>query len=662
MFWPMDGDIGANDAFGGGINATSSGVTLTSGYLDIPDAAYQFSASTSSYVRHENTNGELLANDGFTVTLWYDKEASTTQQSLFQFLNKNNPSNVNFQLTFTTQGNVIFKCDNQPSYDVSFPWGFATGGQNQYKRIRQIAVTYSWSTNLLSFYYEGDYQGHRELPEGCIIQTDGPLRIGGLAGSEYDGKIACFQMFNRALSQREIVQTSRCPIKELKPSLYVTGDTENWVKDYSGTVTNGTAMRPHETFWFLGPYGSANIHGVPATATGGLSTKDVTYYPRPMLHNFINDFTLMTFVYLKTANKEMHVIVVESSTYSNIVVGVSTANQFYASIRCTSGGSVFTVSGGTFVINTWFHVALVRSKAASSMFLYVNGIEVAQTTSGPSCTLEATTDFLIMKDTYHTSNTEGATACLVGYEKALPSQFIHDSIGACPSNQRITGTFCEAELSQRHGYWPVETSGSGSRQIDIAGGRLPDVDAGTYFGYTFPFELQVRSIGTRGHADFDYWVTSYKLRLANSLKFDGAHLTYYKDMNGNDKVFKGNSDRNTPVFYRFNPSLRGYQFRLYPLTWNGRAGMRVGLVGCFINTFSCSAAIHFQHAGGRAYTASVGNVVEGATQYTFINADDSSSVWLYQPSGNKDEELWLQVNVGYLVKVTQVSKIAVKRN
>ena len=648
----MDGDWGANDAFGGEVNATVSGVTVTTGYMGIPDSAYQFSAS--SYVRHENTNGELLANDGFTVSLWLDEESGGSQKSLVQFLNKADSSIVNFQLDYDSGGRVIFKCENQPSFDVNFHWG--SPRTMDYKRMRHIAMAYDWSTNLMTFYYEGDYRGQRELPEDCLIQTDGPLRIGGLSSYEYDGKMACFQMFNKALNQREIIQTSRCPIKEIKPSIYVPGDTENWVKDYSGISPPDAAMHPVSTYWFSGPYGSTEIHAAYGTATSGLTTSSNDYFPHPIPQNFVEDFTLMTFVYLKTANKEMHVIVVESSTYSNIVVGVSSGNQFYASIKCTSGGTTYTISGGTFVVDTWFHIALVRVKSTSSMFLYVNGVEAAQTTSGPSCTLETTTDIHIMRDSYHTSDTEGATACFIGYEQALPNHFIHSSVETCPNNPRISTSFCEGELTQYNGLWSFDIASSGAIYFDLSNGKIPDNDiAGTaYFGLSYAFEVQLRAIGTKGHADNDYWVTSYKLEYYLSLKFDGPHSTFYKDVDGSDKIFTGNSDRNTPVYHRFHPTLRGFFFKIYPLTWNNRPGVRLSLVGCPINAFSCEGALHYQYQGYPAYIASAGNVNNLGTDYTYISYDDDSNVWTHTPTGDNDEELWLQHSLGYLAKVTKV--------
>ncbi|XP_015757096.1 PREDICTED: uncharacterized protein LOC107336222 [Acropora digitifera] len=82
-------------------------------------------------------------------------------------------------------------------------------------------------------------------------------------------------------------------------------------------------------------------------------------------------------------------------------------------------------------------------------------------------------------------------------------------------------------------------------------------------------------IGTQGRASASQWVTSYRL----SSSVDGIHFAKYRQ-NSRDKMFAGNSDRNTVVFNRLYPSFHGRYVRFYPKQWHSFIAMRIELYGC----------------------------------------------------------------------------------
>ena len=70
-------------------------------------------------------------------------------------------------------------------------------------------------------------------------------------------------------------------------------------------------------------------------------------------------------------------------------------------------------------------------------------------------------------------------------------------------------------------------------------------------------------------------MTSYKLAYST----DGMTYDYVTNGDGSDRVFGGNSDRNTVVQHSFT-MLVAVSVRLYPQTSYGRMSMRWEVYGC----------------------------------------------------------------------------------
>ena len=93
-------------------------------------------------------------------------------------------------------------------------------------------------------------------------------------------------------------------------------------------------------------------------------------------------------------------------------------------------------------------------------------------------------------------------------------------------------------------------------------------------------EMQtVESVATQGRnkADTSQWVTSYKVTYRDD---DNLPLSYVLDIDGNERVFVGNSDRDTVVVHILGSSVTARYFRLYPQSWNVHMSMRWELYAC----------------------------------------------------------------------------------
>ena len=105
--------------------------------------------------------------------------------------------------------------------------------------------------------------------------------------------------------------------------------------------------------------------------------------------------------------------------------------------------------------------------------------------------------------------------------------------------------------------------------------------AGEWIQVDFGETRLVQSVGTQGRHDndnprLDQWVTSYKFSHSD----DGSSFSYVLDSTGGDRVFTGNTDRETVVINDFDSPITARYFRLVVHTWNRAVALRWELYGC----------------------------------------------------------------------------------
>ncbi|XP_035673285.1 uncharacterized protein LOC118413827 isoform X8 [Branchiostoma floridae] len=89
-------------------------------------------------------------------------------------------------------------------------------------------------------------------------------------------------------------------------------------------------------------------------------------------------------------------------------------------------------------------------------------------------------------------------------------------------------------------------------------------------------ETTVAGVITQGRpGSSNQWVTSYKLRFSR----DGSMWSTYLDKLGRDRVFSGNSDRDTEVRHLLEPPVTARYVRFWPQAWNSHLSMRVEVLG-----------------------------------------------------------------------------------
>eukprot|EP00058_Branchiostoma_floridae_P012572 XP_002598060.1 hypothetical protein BRAFLDRAFT_85725 [Branchiostoma floridae] len=86
----------------------------------------------------------------------------------------------------------------------------------------------------------------------------------------------------------------------------------------------------------------------------------------------------------------------------------------------------------------------------------------------------------------------------------------------------------------------------------------------------------VKGTITQGRPSSDRWVTSYKLQYST----DETTWTTYAGTDGSEKVFPGNTDRDTPVTNLLVNPIGARYVRFLPQTWNMWPYLRVEILGC----------------------------------------------------------------------------------
>ncbi|XP_060114521.1 discoidin, CUB and LCCL domain-containing protein 1-like [Heteronotia binoei] len=87
----------------------------------------------------------------------------------------------------------------------------------------------------------------------------------------------------------------------------------------------------------------------------------------------------------------------------------------------------------------------------------------------------------------------------------------------------------------------------------------------------------ITGIITKGSSHkYNYYIKSYRVLFSRN----GKNWKVYKSNNGEDKVFKGNSDNFQEVSNAFIPPILARYLRITPQSWNQRVALKVELLGC----------------------------------------------------------------------------------
>ncbi|CAB4015538.1 Hypothetical predicted protein, partial [Paramuricea clavata] len=104
------------------------------------------------------------------------------------------------------------------------------------------------------------------------------------------------------------------------------------------------------------------------------------------------------------------------------------------------------------------------------------------------------------------------------------------------------------------------------------------LDTNQWLQIDFKYKATVTEILTQGRPQTskDQWVRSYTIAYSD----DGMNFETYKVYKGQDKVFSGNTDRNSVVRHELSPVLVARFIRIQPKSWKLHISMRAEFRGC----------------------------------------------------------------------------------
>ncbi|XP_078700024.1 uncharacterized protein LOC144926863 [Branchiostoma floridae x Branchiostoma belcheri] len=159
--------------------------------------------------------------------------------------------------------------------------------------------------------------------------------------------------------------------------------------------------------------------------------------------------------------------------------------------------------------------------------------------------------------------------------------------------------------------------------------------------------VKVYGVITQGRMNADQWVTQYKLQFS----LNETSWTTYKDSDGSDKVFAGNTDRTTAVTHTLRPPVSAWYIRFVAQSWSGYVAMRVEVLGCMDTGCLEPLGLESGRIEDSSITASSSWSNTHHSYYARLNKIKGTGSWV---GGVNIPGQWLQVDLGGVAKVQGV--------
>jgi len=228
----------------------------------------------------------------------------------------------------------------------------------------------------------------------------------------------------------------------------------------------------------------------------------------------------------------------------------------------------------TILPNTWYQFVMTRTKDAK-ITLYVHGGRCSERDS------EMGEDWLNLNPhsiqffLHGQLNADGHASSIRVFNTSLSEEEVAE---ICSCTLPDKGVQCKYTLIMNS--VPIGTKYSSIAASPQSNGRLGSRtgwvaganDKGEWIQFDTGFEQSILGVVTQGRHDEEAWVTSFKVAVSK----DGKTWTWI----GCGRVFDGNIDRGTRLESLFYEPVLARYVRIYPETWKGSIGMRVGAIVC----------------------------------------------------------------------------------
>jgi len=319
----------------------------------------------------------------FTIEAWIYRDAGTAHTIFAK--GASTPTGFAFLVTAT---NVLRFTDTSSNIDST-----GTIPANTWTHV--AAVRSGTGSNQFKLYINGVNDGTGTVSTN-YNQTD-EARIGENRGAtdDYNGYISNLRLVIGTAVYTTNFTPSTIPLTAITNTSLLTCQSSRFLDNSSNNFTitpvNNTSIEPFSSFAPTSAY-STSVNGGSVRLNG--TSDGLTVANNSSIQFGANDFTIEFWVYYFSVAGLPQLINTETTSTTNLSYAIVSSTGGVLSYYLSSGGTTWNVANGvtigTLRINSWNHVALVRS--GTTVTPYLNGI--AGTTTTTSATLFAFTSTL----------------------------------------------------------------------------------------------------------------------------------------------------------------------------------------------------------------------------------------------------------------------------
>lgn len=379
-YYPFNGN--ANDQSGNNYNGTVSGAILTSDRFGNTNSAYSFNG-TSDYITVADNSTLRLSNTDYSISVWvYETSRTSTQEAIIS--KRDTGSNNGYLLNI--EGNT------QPSPGLTNL--IVSGGfdPRAYSATvvplnvwKHIVVTYQLSSQTVKTYIDGILDNTTNGIPSPNSATTIAMKIGADAISStsyfFHGKIDDIGMYDRMLSDTEIMQIFLSTCTPVTTGLIARYDFNGNANDLSGNNNNGTVSGATLT---SDRFGNANS----AYSFNGTSDH-ITVADNTALRLNNTDYTISIWINETSRTSIQEAIISKrgagsSNGYLLNIEGDAQPSPGLVNLSVSGGFDPRAYSTSSVPLNTWKHIVITYQLSSQTVKTYIDGVLDNTTTGIPS--------------------------------------------------------------------------------------------------------------------------------------------------------------------------------------------------------------------------------------------------------------------------------------
>ena len=333
----------------GAYSTTSIGGSVLVGQSSSDGLTIPYSTSTSRFT------------GDFTVECWFYMNNTTGTQTIFT---QRTTSYVPFLVWVSSGTLTLYMSSANASWDLVNAQSLGTVKAGQWYHYALVR-----SGSSIKSYLNGAVVGAGATSSATLDSSTLGLRIGCTSATEYfNGYISNVRMVNGTAVYTSAFTPPTAPSTAITNTTFLLNAT-------NAGIFNQTSKNVLNTFGSAAISTAQSKFGVSSISFNG--TSDYLLIPNTSGLNLLQgDFTIEAWIYVTSSAASGFIITFGNEAATRIEFGYNSSRQLILDIY---GVGTSTFTGSAFSLNTWTHVAFVRS--GSTITGYINGTSTGTTSS-----------------------------------------------------------------------------------------------------------------------------------------------------------------------------------------------------------------------------------------------------------------------------------------